>query len=120
MKVLLIIVGFMFWNAYATFAISQTSGWVLITPPKEALRVVDGQRYFQEQPIERWSYRSAYDTAESCERQKDLLLQRNAEIIKRFMEQKEQGGALQISLDAQWYIGHYRCVPYELWWSKQK
>ena len=52
---------------------SQTSGWVLVSPP-ETRRAPNGKLIpNDEAPLSEWRYMSAHDTAGSCERQRNDL-----------------------------------------------
>jgi hypothetical protein len=99
---------------------AQTQGWVLIQPPHYALVWVgDSANVVDDTPIHDWEYISAHDNAAACERAKEITVKKWFDVAKEFKEPlKNDLGRAAIGL---MHLGtKARCVPYDLWWSKQK
>lgn len=93
---------------------TEKSGWVLVTPP---VRWTGTKYEVLQAPTTEWRYRSAHDTASSCEEERRKVSNQAVSALEKSQEGTQSWrGALEI-LET---FGRGRCVPYHLWWGKGK
>jgi len=73
--------------------------------------------------LDTWHYGTAHDSAAACEdKKREMLIEegRSMEHLMTTHAGQPPKSLLDLYAKAKWYKEHWRCVPYELWWSKQK
>lgn len=94
---------------------AQTPGWVLVAPP--IIQIGMQTLPNEEAPLAEWNYISAYDTAASCEGNKERSLARLTEMTRRDPEIANTSPEFRRTAVSYTFS---RCLPLSVWLGDRK